>query len=77
MYRFIKDWRSYHQGQLADLDKVGMMKDQIDILLKRNIITYVFESKADYVAMIEEQPQVMVKRRGRPPGSKNRPKSGL
>ena len=73
MYRFVMDWRYYRTGQTVDLEKAGMGRGQIELLLERRIIVNATaETVAGYQAMTGEPMQTMVRKRGRPAGSKNK-----
>ena len=73
--RFVQDWRTYRAGQIVDSLLSGLGKGPITELLRRGIVVYEgTESVAAYQTMTMQPVQTMVKRRGRPPGSKNKTK---
>lgn len=71
---FLQDWRTYRKGQSVDPIAVGLGKGPIVELVNRGIVKYVTESEsvAGYQTMTMQPVQTMTKRRGRPPGSKNK-----
>jgi hypothetical protein len=71
---FMRNWRAYHKGQEVDYVQAGMTKGAVVELVNRGIVVYVGESKPGYQSMTMEPVQTMVRRRGRPAGSKNKPK---
>jgi hypothetical protein len=71
---FLQDWRCYRKGQLVDPVAAGLSKGPVVELVNRKIVAYETESVAGYQAMTMQPTQTMVKRRGRPPGSRNHAK---
>lgn len=69
---FLQDWRCYRKGQTIDPVLVGLGKGPIVELVNRGIVKYESESVAGYQTMTMQPVQTMVKKRGRPPGSKNK-----
>ena len=73
---FLRDWRVYRKGQVIDPVAIGLGKGPVYELVARGVAMYETETTtAGYQAATLVQPQVMVKRRGRPPGSKNHPRA--
>lgn len=81
-YRFIKQWRCYTIGRVIDTDESDLNRGQIELLVSRRILVPHADTVAvgtrttEFTAMDAQPATVMVKRRGRPLGSKNRPKEG-
>jgi len=72
---FLQDWRCYRKGQTIDPVAVGLGRGPVVELVNQKIVAYETESKAGYQTMTMEPVQVMTKRRGRPPGAKNKSKA--
>ena len=73
---FKKDWRRYAKGQTADPVATGIGWGLADVLIEKGFASYCAESEPGYTTATMQATQTMTKKRpGRPPGSKNRPKT--
>lgn len=73
---FKKDWRRYFKGAIVDPVQSGLGWGLAEVLIEKGFATYEAESEAGYTAAVGTVTQTMLKKRGRgrPPGSKNKPK---
>ena len=72
---FKKNWRRYAAGQEVDPVATGIGWGLADVLVQKGFAVYQAESEPGYATMTMQPAQTMLRKRGRPAGSKNRPKA--
>ena len=74
--RFVKDWHVYRKGQIVNIASSGLGKGPATDLILHGFAIEVSDpvSVAGYQTMTMQPVQTMIKKRGRPVGSKNKVK---
>lgn len=62
--KFVIDWRGYSSGRIVEVERTGLGKGQIELLLGRGVVVPVAEEPV-HADMVRDQPTQMT-RRSRP-----------